>query len=133
MSTPASSRTTSRASSRASSSAHSTLDPTAKVFTPTKLSFPTDEPAAPKGKKTLPPIQEGDVGCFLCDDGLWCPMCSSEEDGSEQSKEPETPRTSLREEDVASFHRTPGHEREAKRKARRKAWLARVREGKNTK
>lgn len=95
------------------------LNPEAQVFMPAKQDTSESGPAAPKTQKPLKKIEVGDVGCFLCDDGLWCPMCSSTEkkEGKSEDHPPSTPITKTTGLEERIFHRTPGHERDAKKKA----------------
>lgn len=93
-------------------SAVSTLDPNAESFTPAQQDSP-DKNSAKQTPRTAPkPIEEGDIGCFLCDDGLWCPMCSPDEDVAPEPREPETPVVAKRELEPEQSFKTPGDERE---------------------
>lgn len=63
-----------------------------------------------KPKKTLKTINEGEVGCFLCDDGLWYQFCSPENEADVGFDAPQTP---VRKVMVApaKYQKTPGHMR----------------------
>lgn len=118
MTTPATyhtKRSASQGSGASSTSSNSSLNPTARPFTPSKQTTTISIPSTPKAKpkQSLPTINEGDIECFLCDDRLWCPFCSEDkEDGDVKAGAFETP---VKGEQNEAFYRTPGHEREGGR------------------
>lgn len=112
-----SSKTPSQAQKATSSTRSAKFNPAAQVFKPFTQKTQSSSPDAPTADKTLKTVEEGDIGCPLCDEGLWCPMCGSDDASKPVLDQPRTPVTAKTGAELAKFHKTPGHELEAEQTA----------------